>query len=543
VTQRIFAVTETWNGSDPLSIQHLLVGLNLADGSPAPGLPAPVDPPAAKPRYLLQRPGLALDGGRIVFGFGGNAGDCGQYSGWVASAAEDGGGEKAFQVSPGGGGAVWGAGTGLPVDAAGEVWAETGNGPSGSLAYQESVLKLDPAMNLLDRWTPTNWSALDQGDKDLGSAQPLLLPGGLTFVIGKEGVGTLLDAGHLGGVGAMPAFSAPVCSGGSYGGAIYVAGVIYVTCQEDGIHALALNLTARTFAPLPGWHVTGGAIGPPVLAGGLVWSTAWTGSLLYGLQPGTGAVKFSADLGSFDHFATPGAGGGRLFVAGGNRVTAFTIATPPPPSATSTLLRASPAAVKAGARLTLTASVGGAAGAPDGGTVAFLDGRAAVPGCAAVAVAPAIGSASCTAVYRHRGTHALRAAYSGDSYYLPSGSSTVTERVVDPPKLSRLRASVSRTRAVTLKLTLSEAAALTVTVSRAQAGHRRHGLCSTRAHTGPRCTLSRRVKTLHLRGHVGQNTLRLRLGRPGAGRYTIGLVATDANLQRSRRYGVGFRIK
>jgi hypothetical protein len=264
--------------------------------------------------------------------------------------------------------------------------------------------------------------------------------------------------------------------------------------------------------------VTGGAVGPPVFAGGLVWSTDWGGSTLYGLDPATGAVKFSPGLGGFDHFAAPSAGGGRLFVANGDKVTAFTIATPPPPSATSVTLRASPSPVKANARLTLTASVGGPAGPPDAGSVAFLDGTVPISGCAAVPVAPAVGSASCTAVYTRRGTHAVKAVYSGDSYYLasPSTAASVTVVVIQPPKLSRLRVGLSRKRVLTLKLTLSEAATLTLS--------------------------GRHFKTRHLRGHPGANTFRLHLNRLRRGRYKLSLVASDKNHERSRTYTVRLKI-
>ena len=78
-------------------------------------------------------------------------------------------------------------------------------------------------------------------------------------------------------------FQAPVC-GGSFGGGIYVGGVIYVTCS-DGIQALSLDTQAKTFAPLGSWHVTSGAIGPPIAAGGLIWSAGWHDGTLYATQP------------------------------------------------------------------------------------------------------------------------------------------------------------------------------------------------------------------------------------------------------------------
>ena len=38
--------------------------------------------------FLLQRTGLAISKGRVIFGYGGNDGDCGNYHGWVTSVPE-----------------------------------------------------------------------------------------------------------------------------------------------------------------------------------------------------------------------------------------------------------------------------------------------------------------------------------------------------------------------------------------------------------------------------------------------------------------------
>jgi hypothetical protein len=52
---------------------------------------------------------------------------------------------------------------------------------------------------------------------------------------------------------------------------------------------------------------------------------------VYGLDPATGAPRYTETLPSaaIDHFASPSAAGGRLFVASGSTVTAFQIAAPP----------------------------------------------------------------------------------------------------------------------------------------------------------------------------------------------------------------------
>ena len=334
-TGRIYVVADTWNGT---SASHRLYGLNLSDGSVGSG-PVAVDPPGSVPLDQLQRAGLALDAGKVIIGYGGNDGDCGNYHGWLVAVPEAGGALQTFEVDKDTReGAIWGSGNAPAIDSAGDIWVSTGNG-SGGWDYQESVVKLDSNLNVLGHWSPSDWSSLDSSDTDLGSSMPVLLPGGLVFEIGKAGVGYLLNASSLGGTGAAPVYSGDVC-GGSWGGGIYVAGVIYVTCS-DGLHALTLNASARTFSPAAAWSVNGAAVGPPIFAGGLVWSVGTSVGAsnggLYGLDPSTGATSFYADLGGYEHFATPSAGGGFLFVANqaggsGDRVTAFRIVNPTPPA-------------------------------------------------------------------------------------------------------------------------------------------------------------------------------------------------------------------
>jgi polyvinyl alcohol dehydrogenase (cytochrome) len=327
-TNRVFVVADTLTGS---TIQHKLFAFNLSDGSGVAGFPVSVEPPGDVPVDQLQRPGLALAGGQVIVGYGGNDGDCGTYHGWLVSVPEAGGAQHVFEVDPSGSeGAIWSSGNAPPVDSAGDVWTSTGNGGSGtSYGYQESVLKLDPNMNLLDHWAPSTWPSLDSGDVDLGSSAPLLLPGGLVFQIGKQGVGYLLSASSLGGTGGNPVYPpAPVCSG-SWGGAVYSGGIIYVTCST-GLRALALNTAAPSFAPLGTWQVTSAVNGPPIIAGGLVWATDWKNGTLYGLNPQTGQAVVKQGTPTMEHFTSPSASDGKLFLATGSTVEAYTIANPAP---------------------------------------------------------------------------------------------------------------------------------------------------------------------------------------------------------------------
>jgi len=339
-TGRIYVVADTWDGTNPGTIEHELFALNLANGTVASG-PVPVDAPGSTHADQLQRASLALDAGKVIIGYGGNDGDCGSYHGWLVAVPEGGTSLQTFEVDTDTNqGAIWGAGNAPAIDSSGDIWVSTGNGSSCCFDYQESVVRLDSNLNVVGFWAPSSWSYLDDNDIDLGSSMPLLLPDGLVFEIGKEGVGYLLSAASLTGEGGSSLYQASVCNG-SWGGGIYENGVIYVACS-DGMYALALNTANKTFAPLSGWNVDSNAVSPPIFAGGLIWSADYNDGSLYGLDPSTGAETFSANLGGFEHFTSPSAAGGRLFVANqdqsvanADQVTAFQIANPPPASATA----------------------------------------------------------------------------------------------------------------------------------------------------------------------------------------------------------------
>jgi len=347
-TNTLYAVADVWDAGTQ-EAHHVLQGYDLTSGEHV--LSTPVDPPGAVPKTLLERPALNIDEGKIVFGFGGNAGDCGVYSGAVVAAPEAGGPPSFWQYSPAspayGGGAVWGP-SGPAVDAEGHIYVTTGNPnfPKGEgiATYDDSdsIVELNSSMSLIGNFEPESWLFDSNHDGDLSSSGPELLPGGLMFQAGKNEMGYLIDEATM-GTGAPAVFSQKVCKGkvegeGSFGGDAYSAGTIYVPC-EDGIRALTYNQVARTFSLL--WHGPAEATGPPIVAGGLVWVLSGKflegeGTKLYGLDPSTGVPRFAETLPSpvVDHFGSPSAAGGRVFVATGSSVTAYQIAdlaTPPNP--------------------------------------------------------------------------------------------------------------------------------------------------------------------------------------------------------------------
>jgi outer membrane protein assembly factor BamB len=277
-----------------------------------------IDPPA-DPKVHQQRGALALSGGRVYVPYGGLFGDCGNYHGWVVSASSSGpgGGQTNFQVPTHREGAIW-APSGASVDGRGRLFVSTGNGDSASsFDFGNAVIRLSPSLQRQSYFAPANFAELNSTDTDLASVGPLLLPGGRVFAIGKEGVAYLLDANNLGGIG-HPLASRHLCDA-AYGGVAYASGKVYVPCT-NGLYAVRVGARSLSVA----WRGPSFRAGPPIVAGGLVWTIDLDGGQLEGLSAGSGRVAFRAGIDSPPQFSTPSESGGRLFVSGGRTVLAFT---------------------------------------------------------------------------------------------------------------------------------------------------------------------------------------------------------------------------
>ena len=314
---------------------HVLVGLSTVSGSTQ--LTQPVDPPGASAAALLQRTGLTLASGQVVFGFGGNYGDCSTYRGWVVGVPEAGGTPVDFGIDTGAGqsqGAVWMGGAAPAVDGAGNVWVGVGNGSVTSASrpydHSNSVLELSPALRLVQFFAPSSWATDNSRDLDLSMA-PALLPDGQVVIAGKAGIAYLLDGAHLGGIGGQRVSLSSVCPDDVDGGSAEVGTVVYLPCLS-GIVAVRVGASPPTL-DLEWSSGTGG--GPPIVAGGLVWTIGQDGTLS-GLDPTTGSVRRQASVGApSNHFPTPSVGDGLLLAASADRVVAFT-ASPKPASASPT---------------------------------------------------------------------------------------------------------------------------------------------------------------------------------------------------------------
>jgi hypothetical protein len=318
----IFAVAAVLSAGAPA---HVLVGLNLYTGSVMLGQVA-VDPPGQPTAAILQRTGLNLTDGHVIFGYGGNDGDCSTYSGWVGSVPEGGGTPGYYQAVPvGHDGAVWMGGAAPEVDAAGNIWVTTGNGSSSNpYDNSDSVLELSPGLTRTQLFAPTTWSNDNSHDLDLGSSSPALLSNGTILQVGKSSTAYLLNQANLGGIYAAPQISA--CGSASDGGDAIAGTVVYVPCGS-GVQAIQTSPLSAL------WQTSSGAHGPPITAGGLVWSIG--GSSLYGLNPANGAKVQQVSVGSqANHFPTPSVGDGLLLAPSTDQVTAYSgsAGLPGPPS-------------------------------------------------------------------------------------------------------------------------------------------------------------------------------------------------------------------
>jgi hypothetical protein len=175
-------------------------------------------------RYQRERPGLLLANGNVYAGFGSFCDFRADVSrGWVLGWKE---GSLAplpanelndrlatspdnFNLS-----SIWMSGYGLAADGSGSIYFITGNSDSnpvtttydGDFNVQESVVKLSGDLTkVLDLFTPSNVSPLDQADNDFGSGGAILLPEQpgptphLTVAAGKDGRMFVLNRDGMGG--------------------------------------------------------------------------------------------------------------------------------------------------------------------------------------------------------------------------------------------------------------------------------------------------------------------------------------------------------
>jgi len=313
-TGSVFVVTETTGA------HHTLVSLDPRTG--AVRFTRSLDVTNRDRHAEQQRGALAVANGRVYVPFGGLAGDCGNYVGYVTATPVTGNGATTrYEVPTRREGGMW-APSGPAIDTAGDVWVAVGNGASFHNPYDgsDSVLRLTPDLSRrLDFFAPVNWGQENAEDADLGSTGPLLLDRDRVLISGKTGDVYLLDATDLGGIDGQ-VDSVDRCSG--FGGMAWDvdAQAAFVPCDQGLVR---VDVGPRSLRR--GWRAAGEVTGSPVIGGGAVWSLDPGGGTLHVLDERSGRQLASARVGTASRFASPVLTGHTVLVPTMHGVTALTI--------------------------------------------------------------------------------------------------------------------------------------------------------------------------------------------------------------------------
>ncbi len=343
--------------------RHLVFGLSLTDGAVLPGWPVPVTKPADGADFVAgmqnQRGALALVGRRLIVPYG-SFQDCGVYRGWVVALDLDLPRVITTWVTRGQKGGIWAPG-GVLSDGAGVVFATGNTEPAAAWNDGEAVFHLGPELRRTsdprDYFVPDDWPTLNADDADLAGTNPVFVdlagpegPRRFVMAFGKNGRAYVLDRDNLGGIGGAllvrqvsdgPIITSAAIYPGA-GGTFVAVHAHAPTCPENladpGL--TVLRLTAGPPLDLQvAWCGTVEGAGAPIVttldgrgAEPVVWIVGADGDgRLHGFRGDTGQVLFDggdkADaMTGLRRFATILAAEDRLYVAGDDRVYAFTFA-------------------------------------------------------------------------------------------------------------------------------------------------------------------------------------------------------------------------
>jgi hypothetical protein len=360
------AMTTTDGG---LTQRHRIYALSLDDGSILPGWP--FDPTGLTfqgvpfdSTYQGERGAMLLNQGILYVPYGGLAGDCGDYHGWVIAVPVNDPTHATGWATAAVAGGIWAPG-GLATDGT-SMFVATGN-TEGADNWMggEAIVRLgsgatfsgDPA----DYFVPSDWRFLDAADLDLGGSGPILVdvpgatPSQLLVALGKNGVAYLLDRNNLGGFGtgdgavgeglqsARVSTDSIVNSAAAY----TTASGTYVVLQSNNIGVgcpgtpgdlIALRISATAPPTMTvAWCAANLGGGSPIVtttdghSQPIVWTVgAEYTNQLHAYDGETGAVLFSGggpleQMGNVRHFQNPIVVDRRIFVAGDDQLYAFTV--------------------------------------------------------------------------------------------------------------------------------------------------------------------------------------------------------------------------
>ena len=307
-TGSVFVVAETAGG------HHTLWALSAATGHRRWHRSTDVLPSRNRSAEQ-QRSALLVAAGRVITTYGGLAGDCDNYVGYVTSTPVTGRGATTHYAVPTAREAGMWSPAGPVVGRNGNVYVASGNGAelNGAWDKSDSVVELTPkSLHRVAIFAPSTWQSDNQQDLDLGSSSPIPVNGRIV-IAGKRGTVYLLMP-RLGGVGAEVA-TATGCQ--AYGGAARSGHLLVMPCM-GGIRALSVGKHSLTWR----WSA-GGVYGSGVVAGKRLYVADRNSGALKVLSLRTGRVQSSHAVGELTHFPSQVVSGNRVFVPTMSGITAF----------------------------------------------------------------------------------------------------------------------------------------------------------------------------------------------------------------------------
>jgi outer membrane protein assembly factor BamB len=250
-----------------------------------------------------QRSALLVTSGRVIASFGGLAGDCGNYVGYITSTPATGSGSTvAYAIRTEREAGMWAAG-GQVVGPNGLVYAASGNGAatSGTWDGSDSVISFHPTTLLRSAFFhPSTWADDNLRDLDLGSLSPVSV-GGRIVIAGKRGVVYLLSDRLV----QLSTRSGCV----AFGGAAVRGSTAYLPCTS-GLRAVKVGSSSLSFS----WQ-TPGIPGSPVLSGPVAYALDPGAQTFHEISLATGSVLRSLNLGTaISRFASPTVANGGYLV-------------------------------------------------------------------------------------------------------------------------------------------------------------------------------------------------------------------------------------
>jgi outer membrane protein assembly factor BamB len=310
-TGSVFVVAETRGG------HHTLWALNATSGHKRWHRSLDVLPNRNR-KAEQERSAVLVENGRVVVSFGGLAGDCDNYVGYVTSTSVNGTGKTFHYAVPTQREAgIWGT-PGPVLGRNGNVYVASGNGAElqGRWDKSDSVTELSPVkLRRQSVFAPSTWRDDNIRDLDLGSLSPMSVPSTHRIVIaGKRGVVYLLHE-HFKGVGSEVT-KRTGCH--AFSGAARAGRTLLMPCLVEGkVRAL------RTSTNGLHWKWSAHLFGAPVIAGPRVYvADRDTGDLVV-LRLSNGHQLQRIHAGSLTHFPSEVVDNGYVFVPTLTGITAF----------------------------------------------------------------------------------------------------------------------------------------------------------------------------------------------------------------------------